>query len=96
MSAQTITTSGGHGLRAGQWIELDLVTRARGDRKPQRFIVTAIRETSFSVRLPTRFERVVAAIRAPFVRAWRWLVWTYVDARLAIEDRIAEWRKGRK
>lgn len=102
MSEKTVTVSGGHGFTLGQWVEIDLGVGPLRDRKrapyelAERFVVSSVTETTFTIRPATLFERVVAAIRAPFVRAWRWLVWSYVDARLAIEDKVAEWREGRK
>lgn len=103
MSEKTITHAGGHRFEVGQWVEIGLGAGSplnQRKRAPfelaERFVVTSVTETTFTIRPATLFERVVAAIRAPFVRAWRWLVWKYVDARIAIEDRVAEWREGRK
>ena len=100
MSEKTITCAR-HGLEVGQWVELNLGAGPLQDRKrapyevAERFVITATTETTFTVRPPTLFERVVAAIRAPFVRAWYGLVWKCVDARVAIEDKVAKWREGR-
>lgn len=101
MSEKTITHAGGHRFDVGQWVEIgfDKGPLRNLKRAPYelagRFVVSSVTETTFTIRPATLFERVVAAIRAPFVRARRWLAWKYVDARIAIEDLVAEWREGR-